>query len=257
MHYIVTPNDTINTANSFGLRHPKKVSTLLEAAAALDQANAEAPGWDGVLDPKKVASVVRANAEHTVTTGQALTDASNQARQKIAYAVTAAVTENLDEYLDQLEERFRDAAEEYTEAVQILPREFNSEDVTRWETGMFDAYARAKQANATIEATKQWLLNLGRVVRDERFNPDFSSEFLILAPEALEGYVSIQTANGTTTDPALSAVNPVRLKAVKDGIPLSISLPSEVDESVQQFEEERQALSVKDTQALRARAEAY
>ncbi|GAA3521817.1 hypothetical protein NUW87_04865 [Corynebacterium pilbarense] len=257
MHYMVTPNDTINVTNGFGLRHPKKVSTLLEAAAALDQANTEAPGWDGVLDPKKVASVVRANAEHTVTTGQALTDASNQARQKIAYAVTEAVTENLDEYLDQLEERFRNAAEEYTKAAQELPREFNSEDVTRWEPGVFDAYARAKQANGTIEATKQWLLNLGRVVRTEKFDPRHSSEFLVLSPEALEGYVSIQTANGSTTDPALRAVNPVRLKAVKDGIPLSVSLPSEVKESIKQFESQRQALSQQESIELRNRAKAY
>lgn len=257
MNYLVTPNDTINTANSFGLRHPKKVSALLEAASTLVQANTEAPGWEGVLDPKKVVSVVRANAEHTVTTGQALTDASNQARGKIARAVTEAVAEHLDDYLEQLEETFRHAAEEYTEAVQILPREFSAEDVTGWEPGVFDAYARAKQANATIEATKQWLLNLGRVVPAEAFNPSYSSEFLVLAPEALEGYVSIQTANGNTTDPALSAVNPVRLKAVKDGIPLSVSLPSEVKESIEQFESQRQALSQQQSIELRTRAKAY
>lgn len=257
MNYLVTPNDTINATRAFGLKHPKKVTDLLDAAEALDNANAEAPGWEGVLDAKKVADVVRANAEHTVTSGQALTEASNRARGLIAQAVTRAVGDNLDGYLDQIEQRFQDAAEEYAEAVKLLPREFNSEDVTGWEPEVFEAYTRAKQANATIEAVKGWLLNLGRVVPSEKFDTSYSTEFLILNPVALEGYYSIQTANGTTTDNALRAVNPVRLKAVQDGIPLSVSLPSEVSDAVNAFEEERHALDRKQSQALRARAEQY
>lgn len=257
MHFLNTPYDTINTANAFGLKHPKDVTTLLDAAKALEEVRTDTPGWDGVLDPKKVASVVRANAEHTITTGQALTDATNQARQKIAYALTDAVANNLDGYLDQIEQRFGDAAEEYAEAVQDLPREFDSSDVTGWEPQIFEAYTRAKQANAVIEQAKEWLLNLGRVVPSEKLNYNHSSEFLVLSPETLEGYVSIQTANGTTTDNALRAVNPVRLKAVQDGIALAVSLPSEVQEMVNGFEEHRQALNQQQSRDLMARAEAY
>lgn len=256
MNFYTTPNDTINTTASFGLDHPASVKKLLEAAEALDNAAAEVPGWDGVLDPKKVAGVVRAHAEHAVSTGQALTDAANQARGMIARAISEAVAENLEDYLQQADQRFNRAAKEYTEAAQVLPREFTAEDVTGWEPELFEAYTRARHANTTLEAARVWMLNLGKVIPTEAFPSTFSSEFLVLSPDDLDGYVSIQTA-GTTHDNALQAINPVRLKAVKDGVALSLSLPSEVREAANRFEQQRQALTAQESQQLRARAVAY
>ncbi len=135
-----------------------------------------------MLDPTKVIEVVQAHAHHKLTSGSETREATNLAQRKIADALSQEVNKHLDDYLDQIEAQFIPAAEAYAEAVQALPREFDSKDVTGWDPKTFEAYSWAKQANTAIEAAKTWLLNLERVLPSETFNNAYASEFLILAP---------------------------------------------------------------------------
>lgn len=251
-----TPDMIIDTVRKFGINHPKPVQTLLDAADALADAEADAPGWDGVLDPAKVGEVVRAHAQHKLTSGKEMREAINQAQLKIAQALSAEVKNNLDSYIPQIEDVFAPAAEAYAEAVKDLPREFTATEVTDWAPAQFDAYTRAKQASQIIEQAKNWMLNLGKVVRAESFPNHLNNELIVLEPDCLERYAAIQKATGNT-DPAMRAVNPVRLRAVQDGARLQLQLPSRVREVVAGFERERQVMTPWEDQQLHQRTPSY
>ena len=258
MNFYSSPTDRINTVNAFGLEHPAGVAKLLAVAEALEESVQKSPGWEGVLDPKKVARVVRTQAEHLATTGEPLVRAANQARAMIADALRTSVADNLEAYLEQIEPGFTEAARRYAEAAPLLPSEFTAEDVTSWGPETFTAYTEAKAANAVIEQARQWLLDLGRVVPAEEYRVNkLSTQLLVLQPATLEQYAAIQTAGSGAVDAALKAVDPVRLHAVQDGVALSLSLPSEAAETAGVFEQRYQALGEDAQRELRRCAGAY
>lgn len=257
MSYYTSPDLVIHAVRKLGEKHPKPVQDLLDAAQALEEIGKQAPSWEGIEDPTKVVDVVQEQVRYRVMNSDELREVRNQARTKIANALAREMEDHTGAYLKAIQKTFEAAANQYTEAVAELPREFDSKDLLEWEPVRFDAYTRAKQANAVLDQAKTWMFELGKVVNSENYPPSLSTELLVLEPQALEHYVSIQTADGTCTDNALRAVNPVRLKAVKDGVPLRLSLPSKVRKAVTQFEAQCQQLSDTEARELRLRAPAY
>lgn len=257
MYAYTTPDQQISAVRKLGEKHPKPVQDLLDAAQALEEIGTQEPSWEGIEDPTKVVDVVQELVRYRVMNSKELREVRNQARSKIASKLTRTVEDHIGTYLKAVQKAFDTAAEQYTEAVAELPREFDSNDLLQWEPSRFDAYTRAKQANAVLDQIKAWTFDLGKVVNSENYPPSHSTELLVLEPQTLEQYVSIQTANGACTDNALRAVNPVRLKAVKDGVPLRLTLPSKVRRAVTQFDTRYQQLSDAEARELRLQAPAY
>lgn len=240
----------VYAVRSWTLNHPKPVKTLLECWSELEKYQTEAPDWSGLLNPRTVAATVRAHAEYeavnrgTEHAGSATATAVSAARNRLSSEIAGAVSKNLGYYTSQVNETFCAAADQYEAAAAKLPREFTSEDVVGFDAETFEAYHSAKDAAVVLASAREFMLKISQIVPGEAFSAaEVSAEFLILDPGSVEMYSAVQSADTRGADPAYRAVNPVLLKAVKDGAVLRLSLPSEATAAVNNFEEQRAGMN--------------
>lgn len=247
------PKSTIDTIAYWNLAHPKPVQQILDAYAALTAAQTEAPGWEGLTDPKKVVQTIRGQVQYALATGEAADAAVRTARFKISKALVAQVAEHLEAYLSQLEPGFNKAVEVYEEAIEKLPREFGANDVAVFEQDQFKAYADAKQAVAEINAAKAWALSLSGLIPGQVYDvQNVATEFLVLDPGSVEGYATVQLAETKGHDAAYSAIAPTLAKAVNAGAVLRLALPSEAKEDVDRYETQRQEMHAHEWTKIRS-----
>ena len=247
------PYLTITQIAGWNATHPKPVKNLLDCHEQLELSQAEPPSWEGLFNPATVAETVQAQAQYTVVTGDAASQAVRTARGRIATALKTVVSENIDAYTTQYEQRFDAAAETYETAAALLPARFAANQVVTFDAEQFQAYQDAKAAAAEIDAAKAWLLSVAELLPDQRFNTStVATEFLVLDPGSVENYAGVQTADTRGDDNAYSAINPVLLRAVKAGGTLRLALPSDATEDVNAYEHQRSEMTEEQWRSISA-----
>ncbi|WP_288801555.1 hypothetical protein [uncultured Corynebacterium sp.] len=250
---MIDPHTTISGISTWSLNHPKPVQKVLECCEALEQVHFEAPGWRELNNPKTVAQAIEANARFNATEGGATFAAINTARNTLATKLIETVSDNLEDYLEQWEVIFNEAADTYEEAVEKLPTEFTANQVTTFEPEQFSAFVAAREAVAVLHDARRWLMDVSRVIPGQFFNSSqWAKEFLLLEPDTVATFASIQLADTRGADDALRSVDPVLLKAVHAGATLSFRLPAEAMDSVRSWEEQRQGMADEDWARVRA-----
>lgn len=249
----------VPAVQSWSLEHPRSVQSLLDCYTELDSYQTEAPGWEGLFNPKTVAKTVAAHAEYEALTrvteaaGSPVLTAVNAARARLSSEIVKAVSDNLDYYTEQLEPVFGSAADAYEAAAAKLPREFTANDVTTFDAEQFDAYQSARAAAGVLDSARAFMLEISRIVPGEGYDSgSVSGEFLVLDPGSVALYAAVQTADTKGADTAYRAVNPVLLKAVKDGAVLRLALPSEATGAVNAYEHERSGMNPTEWAAVRS-----
>lgn len=241
MYYNLNPR---NTVNGWGVNHPKDVRNALDCLRELDNAHAVEPDWSGIFDPATVAETVQAHAAYNASQGEPRSTALERARKQLEDELTDAVTVAFDGYVKQWEERFNAAAKQYTAAAELLPREFNAEDTAAFTVQQFQALQDAKSAAVDLKIAESFLLSSTGVVRDQSFNDNLhATEFLIMDPGSVDLYVAVTNTTGSGySDPVYASVEPVLLKAVKDGATLRLATPNEATDCVNDYEQQCQAM---------------
>lgn len=250
---MIDPTTTINQIRSWSVDHPAGVQRILDCCEALELSQPEAPGWDGLSDPKKVAKAVEANALFNAASGEATRTAYTTARNILANNLVSAVADNLESYTEQWEAVFNEAAEKYEKAAEKLPTEFSANQVTTFEPTQFEAFCSAREAVAVLHDARRWLMHVNRLIPGQRFDSSqWAKEFLILEPDTVATYAAIQLADTRGVDNALRSVDPVLLKAVHSGAALEFRLPAEARDSVRSWEEQRQGMADEEWARVRA-----
>ena len=146
--------------------------------------------------------------------------------------------------MDQLGGRFDSAAKAYVKSSAKLPESFAGDDIAGFETEMFDAYQKTKQAAAEIRAVRDFLVSL-RSLSPANGKDTYQVQFLVLDPGSCKTFAEIQYAAPASTDRIYEAVDPVMLKAIRAGARLRIATPDERDAQCAEYEAELAAAQEK------------
>lgn len=249
------PAMSLHTVSGWNLDHSPSVANLLECSQKLDNSTEQRPDTAGLLNPKTVEKTVDALIQHEITKGEARSKAIQQARFTIGRELVEAVSEDLEHYSEQWEQLFEQAAEQYTEAVELLPLEFTANDVVTFTPEKFTAYTKATEAATVINSAKAWLMSLSNVLPGQQLNTSTTSTaFLVVDPGSVENYARVQFSDSRGADTALLKVDPVLLSAVHHGAHLRMAVPSRAVAEIAEYESERQRMSAAEWSTTRQAA---
>lgn len=233
------PHTVILNVSNLAVDHPKEVQALLDAANAVSAAGHFPPSWEGITDPAKAEDVIRAHAEYITVSGEAFSQAKEQAAYRIQGELVAAVADNQEHYLDLRQAAFDAAATKYIKAVDKLPEEFGMSEVIAFDPVTFRAYNDAKDAATELLAARSWALSFGQVTRSLRFDTQvYSNNHLILEATDAESYSAIQHGI-RVTDEAHKAIAPQIRHALSRGAELRLATGAEATEQAADWERQR------------------
>ncbi|MEJ5927954.1 hypothetical protein WG915_04890 [Corynebacterium sp. H128] len=239
----------VKLLTSHGLIHPTPVQNALDLLAALDTVELSEP--KALLNTRpQVHNSVEALAKHLSVVDK-LSAAKLQLKPALEAKVLDAVRECADGYLEQLLPVFDEAREEYVESVQMLPMEFDADQVLRFNPETMAAYAMAKQAADQLLAVRNALAALSQIIPGKQLGQHVANDMLIMAPEDVAQFVFTQVENGlggSSRDSAYLAIAPKLRKALVNGISLEPRLGDDANAAYVELENKRQLMPQLDYQ---------
>lgn len=221
------PHYTIEQIQSLG-NHPAPVRKLLDAYEELIRIGDHAPSVAGVTDPAKVAEVFNSYVEYLATSGDVHAEAKNALAHTLRRSLSAAVRDNQAHYIDQQREAFDQAAETYTSAVELLPEEFDADDVPNFSEEQFTAYRQARAAAQMLKSIRGYLNALPDLTGQMRLTPA-NLNFLILEPTD-QGQANVIRFPDRPANPTVASIEPAFRAALAQGARFKLSTVAEAND---------------------------
>lgn len=254
MRMLYTDTMVIDAIEGMNVTHPPAVKTLLEAVDAVRWTQPEPVGWEGLEDPATAGDVLRRQATYLAVSNETYEHARRLAIARLSPALAEAVDDNVDGYAAQIAPTFNKAARAYKKAAGQLPRVFDAEEMAGWDKATLDAYRNARDAAATLDAARNVAIDLSNIAYSQKWLDRLDSVLFIVKPRNAVDLALLLRAGTPSTDPVYLAVNPLLLKAVKDGMDLRFALPAAALDEVAPLEEEYQSTAQVDWIAALAAA---
>lgn len=208
--------------------HPASVRKLLDAYEELVRIEDHAPSLAGITDPAKVEEVFNSYVEHLATRGEVHAEAKNALAHALRRNLSAAVRDNQAHYIDQQREAFDQAAETYTNAVELLPEEFDADDVANFSEEQFTAYRQARAAAQALKGIRGYLNALPDLTGQMRLTPA-NLNFLILEPTD-PGQANVIRFPDRPANQTVASIEPAFRTALDKGARFKLSTVAEANE---------------------------
>lgn len=226
------PHYTIDQIQGLG-NHPAPVRKLLDAYEELIRIGDHAPSVAGITDPAKVEEVFNSYVEYLATSGDVHAEAKNALAHTLRYKLSAAVRDNQGHYIDQQRAAFDAAAETYTSAVQILPEEFDAEDLANFSEEQFTAYRQARGAAQALKSIRSYLNALPDLTGTIRLTPA-NLNFLILEPTN-QAQANVIRFPDRAANSTIASIEPAFRDALAKGARFKLSTVAEANEIAREY----------------------
>jgi hypothetical protein len=225
--------DITDTARSVSTDWPALVGTLpkalADAIAVYDEAGyAEGPdvGIDASKITTKNVSQTTADLAEVLAAEDKFNEAKLRVRRVLARSVLHTAGAAVPEVIETIRPVFERAVSEYAEAVEALPDEISSSALVDAGPEVLGAYQTAIAAVAVISRVDSWLAGLSNLPAYAGRNPEPALRVLNPTTRAeLQAMVNAQGA--TNPDLYLQRLNPLYVKAVREGIEFQMHTPVE------------------------------
>lgn len=228
---ITDPHYTIEQIQGLG-NHPAPVRKLLDAYEELIRIGDHAPSVAGITDPAKVEEVFKSYVEYLATSGDVHSEAKNALAHTLRRNLSAAVRDNQKHYIDQQRAVFDAAAETYTNAVQILPEEFDAEDLANFSEQQFIAYRQARGAAQALKSIRAYLNSLPDLTGTIRLTPA-NLNFLILEPTN-QAQANVVRFPDRAANSTIASIEPAFRVALDKGARFKLSTVAEANAIAQE-----------------------